>query len=97
MVNSPPTIEGEVPQETIQGLPKEVLTSCHQLDLASDDGAWHHTIHQAVTECEEDRSDTLKDKGQRRKARATSAATPEVTFTCRLCRHCPRICLCRIG
>ena len=55
--------------------------------LAADRVAWRHIIHQATAQFEVDRKNSLKDKGQRWKARAASTTTPDISFPC---SHCSR-------
>ena len=64
---------------------KKSLTTCNidhkqWSDLAADRVAWRHTIHQAAAQFEADRRSSLKDKRQRRKARAASTTTPDITL-----------------
>ena len=78
---------------------KKSLTACNidhrqWSNLAADRVAWRHTIHQAAAQSELDRKNSLKEKRQRRKARAASTTTPNFSFPC---SHCSRPCLSRIG
>ena len=54
-------------------------------DLAADRVAWRHLIHQTAAQFEVDSRNSLKDKRQRRKARAASTTTPDITFPCGHC------------
>ena len=79
----------------LQDCLKKSFTTCNidrkqWSDLAADRVAWRHTIHQAAAHFEVDRRNSLKDKRQRRKARAASTITPGITFPC---SHCSRPCL----
>ena len=78
---------------------KKSLTACNidhrqWSNLAADCVAWRHTIHQAAAQFELERKNSLKDKRQRRKARAASTTTPNFSFPC---SHCSRSCLSCIG
>ena len=91
--------ERGAPKKRFKDSLKRSLTTCNidhkqWSDLAADRVAWRHTIHQAAAQFEADRRNSLKDKRQRRKARAASTTTPNITFPC---RHCSRSCLSRIG
>ncbi|GFN86078.1 hypothetical protein PoB_001258400 [Plakobranchus ocellatus] len=63
-------------------------------DYAADRSAWRLISSKGVTLFEETRRDTIKDKRSRRKARAASAVSPDLAFSCRLCS---RACRSRIG
>ena len=87
------------PKKRFKGNLKKSLTACNidhrqWSNLAADRVAWRHTIHQAAAQFELDRKNSLKDKRQRRKARAASTITPNFSFPC---SHCSRPCLSRIG
>ena len=89
----------EAPKKRFKDNLKKSLTACNidhrqWSNLAADRVAWRHTIHQAAAQFELDRKNSLKDKRQRRKARAASTTTPNFSFPC---SHCSRPCLSRIG
>ena len=91
--------ERGAPKKRFKDSLKKSLTACNidhrqWSDLAADRVAWRHTIHQAAAEFELDRKNSLKDKRKRRKARAASTTTPNISFPC---SHCSRPCLSRIG
>jgi len=78
---------------------KKSLTTCNidhkqWSDLSANRVAWRHTIHQAAAQFEADSRNSLNEKRWRRKARAASTTTPDITFPG---RHCSRPCLSRIG
>ncbi|XP_076061594.1 uncharacterized protein LOC143037342 [Oratosquilla oratoria] len=91
--------ERGAPKKRCKDCLKKSLTACHidhqcWSDQAEDRDAWRHMIHQAVTQFEDNRRYTLKDKRQRSKVCASFTTTPDTTFQC---RHCSRTCLSRIG
>ena len=91
--------ERGAPKKRFKDSLKKSLTACNidhrqWSDLAADRVVWRHTIHQAAAQFEVDRKNSLKDKRQRRKARAASTTTPNISFPC---SHCSRPCLSRIG
>ena len=88
------------PKKRFKDCLKKSLNVCHidcqqWSDMAAGRDAWRHTVHKAVSQFEENRRDSLKDKRQRRKAQAASTTkNPDLTY---MCRHCMRTCLSRIG
>ena len=89
--------ERGAPKKRFKDSLKKSLTACnidHRSDLAADRVAWRHTIHQAAVQFEVDRENSLKEKRQRRKARAASTTTQGISFPR---SHCSRPCLSRIG
>ena len=82
--------ERGAPKKRVKDSRKKSLTTCNidhrqWSDLAANRVAWCHTIHQAAAQFKVDRKNSLKDKRQRRKARATSTTTPDISFPCSHC------------
>ncbi|XP_068672186.1 uncharacterized protein [Montipora foliosa] len=82
--------ERGAPKKRFKNSLKKSLTACNidhrqWSDLADDRVAWRHTIHQAATQFEVDRKNSLKDKRHRRKACAASTTTPNISFPCSNC------------
>ena len=91
--------ERGAPKKRYKDCLKKSLTTCHVdhqtwSDVAADRCAWRLTISKAVTQFEETRRDSLKDKRLGRKARAASDAPPDANY---ICRRCSRACRSRIG
>ena len=91
--------ERGAPKKRFKDSLRKSLTACNidhsqWSDLAADRVAWRYTILQAAAQFEVDRKNSFKEKRQRRKARAASTITPNISFPC---SHCSRPCLSRIG
>ena len=91
--------ERGAPKKRFKDSLKKSLNACNidhrqWSDFAADRVGWRHTIHQAAAQFEVDRKNSLKDKRQRRKARAASTTTPNISFPC---SHCSWPFLSRIG
>ena len=66
-------------------------------DMAADRDAWRHSIFRVVNKFEQDKRNAQRDKRSKRKGRAMSSVTLDVTFTCGQCAQCARPCHSRIG